>query len=128
MSGSAGTGTAGHRRRDASVAVVGAGDYIGAAIARQFAREGYVVHCGRRNGDKLAPLVAEIKAAGGVCVGHTLDARDEDAVAQFMRAADAGAPLEAAVFNIGANVNFPLLERPNGYSEKCGNWPAMPAS
>ena len=96
--------------RNASVAVVGAGDYIGAAIARRFAREGYVVHCGRRNGDKLAPLVAEIEAAGGVCVGHTLDARDEIAVARFMRDADAVAPLEVAVFNIGANVNVPLLE------------------
>ena len=27
-----------------------------------------------------------------------------------MRDADAAAPLEVAVFNVGANVNFPLLE------------------
>ena len=80
------------------------------AIARRFAAEGYVVFCGRRNGEKLAPLVAEIEAAGGRCVARTLDARQEDAVAEFMRAADAVAPLEVAVFNIGANVSFPLLE------------------
>jgi NAD(P)-dependent dehydrogenase (short-subunit alcohol dehydrogenase family) len=96
--------------RHASVAVVGAGDYIGAAIARRFAREGYLVHAGRRNGEKLAPLVQEIAAAGGRCVGKTLDARQEDAVAAFMKEADAAAPLEVAVFNIGANVNFPLLD------------------
>lgn len=42
-------------QRDASVAVVGAGDYIGAAIARRFATEGFHVLCGRRNGEKLAP-------------------------------------------------------------------------
>jgi hypothetical protein len=96
--------------RNASVAIVGAGDYIGAAIARRFAAEGYLVHCGRRNGDQLAPLVAEIEAAGGRCIAHTLDARDADAVSAFMAAADAAAPLEAVVFNIGANVNFPLLE------------------
>jgi NAD(P)-dependent dehydrogenase (short-subunit alcohol dehydrogenase family) len=94
----------------ASVAVVGAGDYIGSAIARRFAREGYHVFAGRRNGEKLAPLVAEIKAAGGVCTGLSLDARQEDAVADFMRQADEAAPLEVAVFNIGANVNFPVLE------------------
>jgi NAD(P)-dependent dehydrogenase (short-subunit alcohol dehydrogenase family) len=94
----------------ASVAVVGAGDYIGAAIARRFAREGYLVFAGRRNGDNLAPLVAEIEADGGRCIGRTLDARQEDAVAAFMRDADAAAPLEVVVFNIGANVNFPLLE------------------
>jgi NAD(P)-dependent dehydrogenase (short-subunit alcohol dehydrogenase family) len=96
--------------RHASVAVVGAGDYIGAAIARRFAREGYTVFAGRRNGEKLAPLVAEIEAAGGRCIPRTLDARQESAVADFMREADATAPLEVAVFNIGANVNFPLLE------------------
>jgi NAD(P)-dependent dehydrogenase (short-subunit alcohol dehydrogenase family) len=96
--------------RQASVAIVGAGDYIGSAIARRFAREGYLVHCGRRHGDKLAPLVAEIAAAGGRCVGRTLDARREDAIAAFMDEADAAAPLEAVIFNIGANVNFPLLE------------------
>jgi NAD(P)-dependent dehydrogenase (short-subunit alcohol dehydrogenase family) len=39
-----------------------------------------------------------------------LDARREDDVAAFMREADEAAPLEVAVFNIGANVNFPLLE------------------
>ncbi len=96
--------------RHASVAVVGAGDYIGGAIARRFAREGYIVHCGRRNGDKLAPLIAEIETAGGVCTGRSLDARQEDDVAAFMREADSVAPLEVAIFNVGANVNFPALE------------------
>src|SRR3984957_19857683 len=83
---------------------------MGAAIARRFAREGYLVHAGRRNGEKLVPLVEEIAAAGGRCLGKTLDARREDDVAAFMREADEAAPLEVAVFNIGANVNFPLLE------------------
>ena len=94
----------------ASAAVVGAGDYIGSAVARRFAGEGYHVFAGRRNGEKLAPLVAEIEAAGGVCSGLTLDARQEVAVADFMRQADEAAPLAAVIFNIGANVNFPLLE------------------
>ena len=96
--------------RHASVAVVGAGDYIGAAIARRFARGGYLVHCGRRNGEKLAPLVAEIEAARGRAVGRALDAREADQVAGFMAEAEAEAPLEVAVFNVGANVNFPILE------------------
>src|SRR3954468_7966373 len=93
-----------------SVAVVGAGDYIGAAVARRFAHEGYHVFAGRRNGEKLAPLMAEIEAAGGTCTGLSLDARQEDAVVDFMRRADEAAPLALVVFNIGANVNFPLLE------------------
>ncbi len=96
--------------RNASVAVIGAGDFIGSEIAKRFAADGYLVHAGRRNGEKLAPLVAEIEAAGGRCVGHTLDARIEEQVAQFLDQVEASAPLSAVIFNIGANVNFPILE------------------
>ncbi|MDF1768075.1 SDR family NAD(P)-dependent oxidoreductase [Maricaulis sp.] len=96
--------------RNASCAIIGAGDYIGAAIARKFAAEGYVVHAGRRNADKLEPLCAEIAAAGGRCVPHQLDARQEDSVRAFLEAANADAPLDVVISNPGANVNFPLLE------------------
>src|SRR5437588_1534215 len=96
--------------RNASVAVIGAGDYIGAAIARKFAGEGFSVFAGRRHGEKLAPLVAEIEANGGRITGRSLDARKEEEIAAFLREADAAAPLELCVFNIGANVNFPVLE------------------
>ncbi len=96
--------------RNASVAVIGAGDFIGAAITRRFAAGGYAAFAGRRNGEKLAPLVAQIEAAGGRCSGRTLDARNEDAVAAFLAEADRAAPLEVCIFNIGANVNFPVLD------------------
>jgi NAD(P)-dependent dehydrogenase (short-subunit alcohol dehydrogenase family) len=97
-------------REPSSVAVVGAGDFIGAAIARRFAAEGRTVFMGRRQGEKLEPLRAEIEAAGGRAVARTLDARDEDQVVQFIADAEAAAPLEAAIFNVGANVNFLLVE------------------
>jgi NAD(P)-dependent dehydrogenase (short-subunit alcohol dehydrogenase family) len=98
------------RPRDATVLVVGAGDFIGSAIARRFAAEGYAVIAGRRQGEKLAPLVAEIEAAGERCVSRTLDARQEDQVAAAVDAADAIAPLEVCVFNVGGNVRSPLLQ------------------
>jgi NAD(P)-dependent dehydrogenase (short-subunit alcohol dehydrogenase family) len=65
-------------KRNASVAVVGAGDYIGANIVRRFPKEGHLVHAWRRNGEKLAPLVEENRAEGGRCVGKSLDARKEE--------------------------------------------------
>jgi NAD(P)-dependent dehydrogenase (short-subunit alcohol dehydrogenase family) len=97
-------------QRNATCAVIGAGDYIGAAIAKKFAAEGYLVFAGRRNGEKLQPLKAEIEAAGGRCEARTLDARSEEAVTAFLAEADAAAPLEVCIFNVGANVRFPLLE------------------
>jgi NAD(P)-dependent dehydrogenase (short-subunit alcohol dehydrogenase family) len=97
-------------QRKASVAIVGAGDYIGSAIARRFAREGYQVHLARRDGSKLDGLVADIAAAGGAAIAHSVDARSEEAIVAFLDAANAAAPLELVVFNIGANVSFPILE------------------
>ena len=97
-------------RRQASVAVIGAGDFIGGAIAKKFAAEGFTVFTGRRNGEKLAPLLREIEAAGGRAIGRSLDARQEADITAFLREADQAAPLEVCIFNIGANVNFSLLD------------------
>src|SRR5208283_4682643 len=97
-------------QRNASVAVIGAGDYIGAAIARKFASEGFAVFAGRRNGDKLVPLVTEIEAAGGRPFGRTLDARVSEHITAFLKEAEDCAPLEICIANIGANVQFPILE------------------
>lgn len=96
--------------RNASVAIVGAGDFIGSAIARRFAAEGYQVHLARRDGSKLAGLVDEIAAAGGQATAHSVDARKEDEVSGFLEGVNTAAPLELCVFNIGANVNFPILD------------------
>jgi NAD(P)-dependent dehydrogenase (short-subunit alcohol dehydrogenase family) len=90
--------------------VIGAGDFIGAAIARKFAAEGFAVHAGRRNGDKLAPLVADVEKAGGRISARALDARDETDITAFLQEADRAAPLEVCIFNVGANVNFPILD------------------
>ena len=96
--------------RTATAAIIGAGDFIGAAIARRFAREGFTIFAGRRNGDKLAPLVTEIEGEGGTIVARSLDARSEAEVTQFLQDADSHAPLQVCIFNVGANVNFPLLD------------------
>jgi len=97
-------------QRNATAAVIGAGDYIGAAIAKRFAAEGYRVFAGRRTADKLGDLKSEIESAGGRCDARGLDARKEDDIAQFLTAADAAAPLEVCIFNVGGNVNFPILD------------------
>jgi NAD(P)-dependent dehydrogenase (short-subunit alcohol dehydrogenase family) len=96
--------------RNATAAIIGAGDFIGSEIAKKFAGEGFTVFAGRRNGDKLAPLVKEIEAAGGKIFARSLDARKEDEITAFLNDADKEAPLEVCIFNVGANVNFPILD------------------
>jgi len=91
--------------------VVGAGDYIGAAIAKRFAAGGFTVAVGRRNAEKLEPLVAEIAASGGRARAFALDARDEASVQQVFATIEKElGPLELVVFNVGANVQFPITE------------------
>ena len=94
---------------NATAAVIGAGDFIGSAIARKFADEGFTAFAGRRNGDRLALLVHDIGVRGGRVVARSLDARKKDDVASFLRADDNEAPLEVCMFNVGANVNFRLV-------------------
>jgi NAD(P)-dependent dehydrogenase (short-subunit alcohol dehydrogenase family) len=98
------------KMRNATAVVIGAGDYIGGAIVRKFASEGFIVFAGRRNGDKLAPLAAEVEAQGGRLSGRSLDARKEEEIVAFLRDAEREAPLEVCIFNVGANVNYPLVE------------------
>jgi NAD(P)-dependent dehydrogenase (short-subunit alcohol dehydrogenase family) len=94
-----------------AILVVGAGDATGSAIARRFAREGYIACVTRRHADKLAPLVARIEAEGGVAHAFGSDARKEDEViGLFAQIEKEIAPVEVAVFNIGANVRFPIAE------------------
>src|SRR5437588_1346317 len=98
------------QKRNATVAVIGAGDFIGGEIAKRFASEGFTIFAGRRNGAKLEPLVKEIEAQGGEIHARSLDARKEEEIAAFLNDADKQAPLEVCIFNIGANVSFPILE------------------
>lgn len=93
------------------VLVIGAGDATGGAIAKRFAREGYIACVTRRSADKLQPLVDEIRAGGGQAHGFASDARKEEEVAALVEQIESTiGPIEAFVFNIGANVPCSILE------------------
>ena len=91
--------------------IVGAGDYIGSAIAKRFAIGGYTVCVGRRNFDKLFPLVEEIKALGGQAIPFKFDARNEEVTHDIFENIETKVgPLDLVVFNPGGNVYFPIEE------------------
>lgn len=99
--------------------VIGAGDATGGAVAKRFAREGYTVCATRRSLEKLAPLMAEIRAAGGVAHGFGSDARKEDEVIALVEEIESSiGPIEVMVFNIGANSpNSILTETARRYTK-----------
>ena len=91
--------------------VLGAGDALGGAIARRFAREGYVAVGVRRQQDKLTALVEAIEAEGGKAFGFGCDARkEEEVIALFDRIEAEIGQVEVCVFNIGANVRFSISD------------------
>ena len=93
------------------VLVIGAGDATGGAIAKRFAREGYIACVTRRSADKLKPLVDEIIADGGQAHGFASDARKEEDVAELVETIERDiGPIEAFVFNVGANVPCSILD------------------
>lgn len=91
--------------------VVGAGDATGGAIARRFAREGYIACVTRRSQDKLQELVQGIIADGGAAHGFACDARKEEQVAALVEQIESTlGPIEVLVFNIGANAPSSILQ------------------
>jgi NAD(P)-dependent dehydrogenase (short-subunit alcohol dehydrogenase family) len=94
-----------------AVVVIGAGDATGGAIARRFAREGYIACVTRRHPEKLTPLVEQIRSEGGEVYAFGSDARKEEAMVSLFQEIEANiAPVEAAIFNIGANVKFDITD------------------
>jgi NAD(P)-dependent dehydrogenase (short-subunit alcohol dehydrogenase family) len=91
--------------------VIGAGDATGGAVARRFAREGYVTCVTRRSADKLQTLKDTITAEGGVCHAFGSDARKEEEVVALVEQIEATVgPIEVLVFNIGANAPSSVLD------------------
>jgi len=96
-----------------SCLIVGAGDGVGSAIARAFAKEGLAVCVTRRprHLEQLETLAASIRADGGRAHAYGVDARDEaEMIALIDRIEAEVGPLQVVVFNIGANVRFPVVE------------------
>ena len=104
--------------------VIGAGEGLGAAIARAFAHEGLRVCVTRRprHQEAIQKLAEAICAEGGEAHAFGLDARVErDVAALIERIEREIGPIEALVFNIGANVRFDRRDDYPGLFQGLGN-------
>lgn len=93
--------------------VVGVGDGVGAAIAKAFALDGFETVITRRSRHlaELKAIAQEISDLGGVVHARGVDARSEDETSALFQEIERDiGQLEVVVFNIGANVRFPVEE------------------
>ena len=96
--------------KDKVALIIGAGDYLGSAILKRFAKEGFHAVGTRRRGD-IESFVKEIEDAGGKATGIHSDARIEEQVVKLIESVENEiGTIEIFVFNIGGNVMFPILE------------------
>jgi NAD(P)-dependent dehydrogenase (short-subunit alcohol dehydrogenase family) len=93
--------------------IIGAGDGLGAALARAFSAAGLTVCVTRRlrNLVQLEALVSSIRDTGGTAHAFPIDARDDDAMIAMFDTIEADiGPIEVVAFNIGANVRFDVVD------------------
>jgi len=97
--------------KSAAALLLGAGDAIGAAVARRFAAGGYRVCIARRDAAKSRDVVQQIIASGGVARAVGMDVRNEPAVQALFAEVEAElGPIDVCLFNAGANVKAPLAD------------------
>lgn len=97
--------------RKPTALLVGAGDAIGAAVARTFAAGGYTVCIARRDPEKSKVLIEDLSRSGCDVRAFAVDARREDEVQRlFADVEQTVGPIEVCLFNAGSNTAKPLLE------------------
>ncbi|MFJ9704398.1 SDR family NAD(P)-dependent oxidoreductase [Streptomyces sp. NPDC101234] len=104
-----------------TIAIVGAGPGLGAAVARRFGREGYGVALLARDGERLGALVDELAGEGVRARGFSADVRDPLAlVAALARAAEELGTVEVLQYSPVPHRDFmrPVLE--TGYADLLG--------
>ena len=91
--------------------IIGAGDAIGGAIAKKFAKQGMTVCVTRRTESKIIELAKEINQSGGKAFGFACDARKEEAtISLFKQIEEEIGEIDVMVFNVGANVPMSILD------------------
>ncbi|MDK8171702.1 SDR family NAD(P)-dependent oxidoreductase [Curtobacterium citreum] len=72
-----------------TIAIVGAGKGLGAAVAERFGREGFAVALISRNQDRLDSLAAQLGESGVTAKGFAANVRDGDSLRAALEAATA---------------------------------------
>ena len=96
-----------------TLAIIGAGKGLGAAVARRFGREGFSVALVSRHQGRLDALAAELEQDGVQARGFTADVRDPDSIAAALeQATETLGPIEVLQYSPLPQKDFmrPVLE------------------
>ncbi|MFJ6834338.1 SDR family NAD(P)-dependent oxidoreductase [Streptomyces sp. NPDC091209] len=96
-----------------TIAIIGAGPGLGAAVARRFGREGFDVALVSRSQERVDGLVAELADASVTARGFAADVRDPKALAAALDAASGAlGPIEVLQYSPLPHPDFmrPVLE------------------
>lgn len=96
-----------------TIAIIGAGPGLGAAVSRRFGREGHDVALIARDQDRLDALAAELACEGVTALGFSADVRDVKALRAALDAAHSVlGPIEILQYSPVPQANFmrPVLD------------------
>ncbi|WP_026910433.1 SDR family NAD(P)-dependent oxidoreductase [Patulibacter minatonensis] len=96
-----------------TIAIIGAGRGLGAAVARRFGKEGFAVALISRNQDRAEGLAADLRGEGVEAKGFAADVRDPDSIAAVLESAtETLGPIEVLQYSPLPQKDFmrPVLE------------------
>jgi NAD(P)-dependent dehydrogenase (short-subunit alcohol dehydrogenase family) len=96
-----------------TIAIIGAGKGLGAAVARRFGKEGFAVGLISRHQGRLDALAAELERDGVQAKGFTADVRDPDSIAAALeQVSETLGPIEVLQYSPLPQKDFmrPVLE------------------
>lgn len=91
------------RMKPRSILITGASSGIGAALAAAYAAPGVSLHLGGRDRARLSLVVDRCRLLGAAATGTAVDVTDAAAMAGWINAADARAPLDLVIANAGVS-------------------------
>jgi short-subunit dehydrogenase len=104
-----------------TIAVIGAGPGLGAAVARRFGREGFAVALVARDPERTKALAADLTDQGVTAQGFAADVRDPEALAAALDAAHTGlGPIEVLQYSPSPHRDFMLPVLETGHADLVG--------
>lgn len=104
-----------------NILITGASSGIGAALAREYAAAGAMLHLLGRNSERLQAVANDCRARGADVRTATIDVTDKEAMQAYIDKADAQTPLDLVIANAGISAGTGGTQEPPAQVENIFN-------